>query len=240
MKGGFLLGSGQPVLLGNIYADKSSVILDWLLRTGIDKNGFSLREVAKEGNVSVGLVQRVFRMLVLNGLLQTEGTRTAKQFFLKKPPLLLQSWVDHYNILKKCKMWTYQSGLGEKMQIMKKLGASRLRQKVALALHSAADAYGCKNTNLTTVELYMMDSTIRPELECTLELERQESGYQVLLVEPYYKTLLSLGGKSPEDITVAPSILTFLDLYHFPLRGQEQAEFMAERIPELRRIYRKG
>jgi hypothetical protein len=30
-----------------------------------------------------------------------------------------------------------------------------------------------------------------------------------------------------------------LDLYHFPLRGQEQAEFMAERVHELKRIYKE-
>lgn len=239
MKGRFLLGSGQPVIIGNIYADKSSIILDWLLRIGIDRKKFSLREVAKDGNVSVGLVQRVFRMLVLNGLLQTEGARTAKQFSLTKPHLLLKSWIDHYSILKKCKMWTYQSGLGEKIQIMKILRASPLRNKVALALHSAAEAHGCKNTNLSTLELYMMDSAIRPELEHTLELERQERGYEVLIIEPYYKTLLSHQLEIREDISIAPSILTFLDLYHFPLRGQEQAEFMAERLPELQRIYRK-
>ena len=43
-----------------------------------------------------------------------------------------------------------------------------------------------------------------------------------------------------EDLMIAPPILTFLDLFHFPLRGQEQAEFMAERIPELKRIYKNG
>ena len=239
MQGRFLLGSGQSTIVGNIYADKSSIILDWLLRIGIDRKKFSLREVAKEGNVSVGLVQRVFRMLVLNGLLQTEGIRTAKHFFLTKPHLLLKSWIDHYSVLKKCKMWTYQSGLGEKTQIMKILKASALRNGVTLALHSAAEAYGCKNTNLTTLELYMVDSAIRTELERTLELERQERGYEVLIIEPYYKTLLSHQRETREGISIAPSILTYLDLYHFPLRGQEQAEFMAERLPELRRIYRR-
>jgi hypothetical protein len=39
---------------------------------------------------------------------------------------------------------------------------------------------------------------------------------------------------------ISPPLLTFLDLYHFPLRGQEQAEFMAQRIPELKRIYKNG
>jgi hypothetical protein len=45
---------------------------------------------------------------------------------------------------------------------------------------------------------------------------------------------------SDKNIKICPSLLSFLDLYHFPLRGQEQAEFMAERISELKRIYKKG
>ncbi|WP_171005716.1 hypothetical protein [Candidatus Rhabdochlamydia sp. T3358] len=34
---------------------------------------------------------------------------------------------------------------------------------------------------------------------------------------------------SSSGIKICPALLTFLDLYHFPLRGQEQAEFMTER-----------
>ena len=80
MRGRFLLGSNEDPAEGNIYADKSSLILDWLLRVGLSKESFSLREVAKEAGVSLGLVQRVFNILALKGFLQVEGVRTAKRF----------------------------------------------------------------------------------------------------------------------------------------------------------------
>ena len=54
MRGQFLVRSTANFVEGNIYADKSSLILDWLLRVGIEKNGFSLREVAKDREVSSG------------------------------------------------------------------------------------------------------------------------------------------------------------------------------------------
>src|SRR3990167_2588618 len=114
MKGRFLVSSNEGPAEGNIYADKSALILDWLLREGVKRQGFSLREVAKEIKVSVGLVQRVFGVLVLQGLLQTEGIRTAKKFCFKKSKLLLESWLKHYSIAKKCKMRTYHSGFSEK------------------------------------------------------------------------------------------------------------------------------
>ena len=240
MKGRFLVGSNEDSAEGNIYADRSALILDWLLREGIKRQRFSLRGVAKEIEVSVGLVQRVFGILVLKGFLQTEGIRTAKKFFFKKPKLLLESWLEHYSIAKKCKMRTYRSALSEKGELLDALKKSKLSQKVVLALHSAAEAHGCKNTNLNSLELYMLDLTVRSKLEDVLQLEPQERGYEVLLIEPYYESLLNLDANSERNIKICPALLTFLDLYHFPLRGQEQAEFMAERVPELKRIHKNG
>ena len=240
MKGQFLVSSNEDPAEGNVYADRSALILDWLLREGAKRQGFSLREVAKEIEVSVGLVQRVFGILVLKGLLQTEGIRTAKKFFFNKPKLLVESWLEHYSIAKKCKMRTYRSALSEKVELLDALKKSKLSQKVALALHSAAEAYGCKNTNLNSLELYMLDPAARSKLEDALQLEPQERGYEVLLIEPYYESLLNLGVDSDRNIKICPALLTFLDLYHFPLRGQEQAEFMAERIPELKQLYKNG
>ena len=240
MIGQFLVSSNVDPTESNIYADKSALILEWLLRLGIDKKGFSLREAAKEIGVSLGLVQKVFEVLVLKGMLKTEGVRTAKRFYFKKPILLLKSWLEHYSLAKKCKMRTYRSAFQGKAELLETLKKSTLSPKIALALHSAAEAYGFKNTNLNTLELYLLDPTIRPKLEDLLQLEPQERGYEVLLIEPYYKSLLETGLGLYKGMKISPVLLTFLDLYNFPLRGQEQAEFMAERVSELKRIYKNG
>lgn len=238
MKGHFLVNSHADPAESNIYANRSALVLDWLLREGIKREGFSLREVAKESGVSLGLVQRVFSALVLKGLLKTEGVRTAKIFFLKKTKLLLENWLKNYNLLKKCKMRNYRSSLSGKREFLDALEQSKLKEKVVLALHSAAEAHGCKNTNLTTFELYMLDPSVRAQLEKALELTPQEKGYEVLLIEPYYKSLLNLSNGVDKGMKICPILLAFLDLYHFPLRGQEQAEFIAKRVPELQLIYK--
>ncbi len=240
MKGRFLVSSNENPVEGNIFADRSALILAWLLKEGVKKKAISLREVAKSVGVSVGLVQRVFGILVSKGLLQTEGFRTAKKFFFKEPKLLLESWLDHYSILKKCKMRTYHSGFSGRAEVLEVLKKSNLNQKVTLALHSAAEALGMKNNNLDTLELYMLDPSVRSNLEKLLQLEPQERGYDVLLIEPYYESLLNRSIESDKNGKVCPILLVFLDLYHFPLRGQEQAEFIAQRTPELKHIYKKG
>ena len=238
MKGRFLVSSNEDPAEGNVYADKSSLVLDWLLTVGLSKESFSLREVVKEAGVSLGLVQRVFNILVLKGLLQIQGIRTSKRFSFNKPKELLESWLEHYSIVKKCKIRTYRSALSGKSEWFKALKKSGLDQNVIFALHSAAEALRLKNTNLEGLELYVLDPSMRPKLEGILQLEPQERGYEVLLIEPYYKMLLKENRKEDKEIGICPLLLTFLDLYHFPLRGQEQAEFIAQRSPEMKRIYK--
>lgn len=238
MKGRFLLSSNEDPAEGNVYADKSSLILDWLFGEGFSKERFSLREVAKAAGVSLGLVQRVFNILVLKGLLQVEGVRTAKRFSFNKPKELLENWLENYSIVKKCKIRTYRSALSGKLEWLKALNTSGLGSEVILALHSAAEALGLKNTNLKGLELYVLDPSIREKVESVLQLESQERGYEILLIEPYYKMLLKQNRKDGKEIGICPLLLVFLDLYHFPLRGQEQAEFIAQRAPDLKRIYK--
>ncbi len=235
----------KSIVERNIYADKSAVILEWILLKGIKNKDFSLREVALATGVGVGSVHRVFESLVLKGYLQTIGIRTNKKFSVKNLSTLLSEWIKAYSLIKKCKMFAYSTGFQNKEQLIDTLLHSGLEEKVVLALHSSADAHGCKNTNLQQLELYMTQANIRPKLEEILKLSPKERGYDVLLIEPYYKTILKLDiarqkEHSKQPIFYAPALLTFLDLYHFPLRGIEQAESMARRILELNQIYKKG
>jgi hypothetical protein len=247
MKGNFLLPSvNKAIVERNIYADKSALVLEWILLQGIEKEYFSLREVVDATGVGSGTVHRVFEFLVLKGYLQTIGIRTSKKFLIKNPTLLFSDWIESYSIVKKCKMFSYSTGFQNREQVIDALLKSGgLEQKVVLTLHSAAEALGFKNTNLQQLELYFMQTNMRPTLEKVLKLQPKERGYDVLLIEPYYKAMLNNSITSQKHdvkkhLFYASPLLTFLDLYHFPLRGIEQAEFMAERIAELKRIYKKG
>ena len=240
MRSRFLLSANKSMVESNIYADKSALVLNYLIKFGPHLEGFSLREVAKNTNVSVGRVQKVFEVLVLHGILQTSGVRTAKRFFVKNLSLLIQNWTAQYNIIKKCRTWSYRSGFSNKKEILEALKQSGHSSKVTLSLHSAAESLGYKNTNLTTLEIYISDFSVIEDLEKVLLLEPQEQGYEVLLIEPYYKGLLKLSENNSSGLKVTAPLLTFLDLYNFPLRGIEQAEFLAKRVPELKKIYKEN
>lgn len=101
------------------------------------------------------------------------------------------------------------------------------------------EAHRLKNTNLETVEIYLPDPAIRRQVEEALELVPKEKGYEVLLIEPYYKSLLSHSVEVDNNLRASSLLLTYIDLYHFPLRGEEQAEFMAVRAPFLKKVYKR-
>ena len=246
MEGRFLVPPQHSQVEPDVFADRSALVLSWLLLAGVEREKFSIREVAAETGVSLSVGHRVFDTLIRQGHLAAMGVRTAKSFRMKRPDRLLSLWLERYNVVRKCRMWTYRTGLDGRDEILDILKRSKLRKKCYLALHSAAEALGYKNTNLTAVELYLEEPELRATFESKLQLEPQERGYEVLLVKPYYKGILSrqasrtAKSRDAERLPVAPALLTFLDLYHFPLRGREQAEFMAGRIPELKRIYKRA
>jgi hypothetical protein len=228
MIGKFLLSSNETVPEHNIFADRSALILEWLLCKGIERKSFSLREVAKEVSVGIGSVHRVFQMLVFEGFLRTSGIRTNKKFSLHLPHKLFKKWLEHYDVVKKCKMSNYSTSFVDRKACIDALVHSGMQEHVVFALHSAAEALGCKNTNLQQLELYMVNSRVKKKLEKILRLQPKERGYDVLLIEPFYKSMLQrdVEQKPRKQLCCTSPLLTCLDLYHFPLRGREQAEFM--------------
>ena len=244
MKGKFLfLKEGFKDVKIDIFADKSSLILEWILFEGLRRENFSIREVQREISVSIGLIQKVFQALVYEGFIESKGIRTSKKFKLKKGRELLEKWQNHYKILEKCKVGTFKSGiinLEEKIYALNKI---KNKNDFSLALHSAVRNVNLSNTNLKSLEIYMENENIYSELEKGLLLDPSERGYDVLLIKPFYKSILKKSKlkwseNENSNLKISPPLLTYLDLYNYPLRGREQAEFLINKEKYLRDLYK--
>lgn len=234
MKNSFITKKIKPKdIKPNIFANTSALLLSTILSD--QSENISVNQLAKLSGVSVGLVHKVISQLIEEGIVVSQGVRTAKKYEVKKPKELLKKWISYYNITEKCKFHTYNIGIS-KSDIIKKIKNSTLKESVAYALHSA-----CSNSNFTNLgssEFYLLKKDARKDLENLLKLEPVDRGYQVLLIEPYYSKMLDTQ-KSVDPKTKifnSPPLLTFLDLYHFPLRGHEQAEYLLKKNPGLKRI----
>ena len=218
----------------NIFAKRSALILhDLLLQP---ENEFSLQALARNTGISVGLAHRVISELVHDGFVRTEGVRTAKKYSLVKRGALLELWLAAYSITDKNRFYTYNTACSQS-EIKEKLRSSRSSSSVILALHSACRQSGFSFTNLETTDFYLRNPKRRGSLERLLKLEPQDRGYQVLIIEPYYLQIAEERSEKINGLLVSSPLHTVLDLYHFPLRGQEQAEYLLRKHRVLKMLW---
>lgn len=219
----------------DVFSNKSSLILFWLLvhHKRLKEDGFSLNELSRIAGLSIGLVHKVVLQLEYNGIIVAKGLRTNKKFYLKAADKILIDWVKNYNLIKKTKTKGYSvAQLNNKELDSDKLG-------LVPALHTAAsELFKIKSTNIRSKEYYLIDWSDLNRVERELKLEELDRGYELLLIKPYYSELLNKVSHrdSNNDWLQAYSILTVLDLCHFPLRGIEQAEVMFRKNEILKSI----
>ena len=211
----------------NTFSNKSAMVLTSLFQVEIGRF-FGVREIKRMSGVSLGLTQKVITYLEFKGAIEATGQRTKKAYRLFRPEQVLIDWINFYRILDRCKLHNYKCfsySQSEIMQTLIEVGGSRL------ALHSACRSHGRDLTNLKQLEVYLDDFRFLKKLEAKLNLEKVERGYDILFIEPYYKNWSSTGKSNfwhPDsckmDVLTTPKLLTILDLFHYPLRGREQAE----------------
>lgn len=214
----------------DIYSNKSSLILFWLLayHDQIQKNGFSVNEMARLTGTSIGLVHKVVKQLEYIGIIVSKGLRTNKKFYLKSPDQLLVSWVKEYNLIKKTKTKGFAA-----------FDTSNDKLNLIPALHSAsAEYFKLKTTNLRLKEFYLLNWSKLPKIIDQLNLQELDRGYEILLIKPYYSTLIErLADEVQRETWMKPyALLTILDLLHFPVRGIEQAETLFRKTDYIKSI----
>jgi predicted transcriptional regulator len=214
----------------NIFTNRSAVLLHELLIRPPEE--FRIRNLARQLSLSHGLVQRIITQLVEFGIVESKGVRTAKKYNLVRPGKLLLDWISAYSITNKCTFYNYSSGYSCE-EIEKILKRKTKDSSYTLALHYATRIYDFSFTNLSTIELYFNSENERIGLEKKLYLEPEERSYDVLLIKPYYRSILHQTSSKISGYLTASPLLTFLDLYHFPLRGHEQAEYLLKKHPAL-------
>jgi hypothetical protein len=214
----------------NIYSNKSSLILFWLLtyHDQVQKEGFSVNELARLTGTSIGLVHKVIKQLEYIGIITSKGLRTKKKFYLKSPDELLVSWVKEYNLIKKTRTRGFVS-----------FDTKNNKMNLVPALHTASTEYfKLKTTNLRLKEFYLLNWNNLPNIVNQLNLQELDRGYEILLVKPYYSTLVErLTDKVQIKTWMKPyTLLTVLDLLHFPVRGIEQAETLYRKTDYIKSI----
>ena len=216
------------------FSKKSGTALLWILAHQQYQRSFSINELGKTLNLSPGTVHRTLAVLAYEGIFSTSGLRTAKQYSLNNTKEHLKQWLQSYKVLQRTKKLQATSS---DPSLLTKLNLLDLG--IVPALHTAArKTFHVGVVNIRSFEGYVLNWKKISSIASKLSLVEQDRGYDVLLIEPYYHHFVSLyfENYNKPDWNSAYEILTFLDLYHFPIRGREQAEALFRKSSALKSI----
>lgn len=215
-------------MLKSIFERKSSRVLRVLLSRPGEK--WTLRELAKEASVSLGMSHYVSEALARMGLTTREESG---RLVLIEPQRLLKQWAaaTNYSVLNVFQeFYTFDTEFEVFLSKFKRL-PPRLNHSYALTLHAAAWLVA-PYVRPNDFHLYIhpsMDKEGSLLLAKSLGLSPAETTGNVKLVTPYDEGVFS-GSAQAEGVNVVSMVQLYVDLYNYPGRGEEAAEKVFEKI----------
>ena len=214
----------QPVrrMTKNLFAPVSSRIVRAMLEE--PDRVWKLVELAEATGVSLGQAYNVSEKLVGEGFARKRARSGVR---LIDPAGLLDTWREEYDMAVLNELHSFHSSERDPARLMTevKQAAERLGSQYAFTLHAGASLVA-PYVRFNDVYFYM-----GPDPQAwadALGLHTVEFGGNIHLLQPYdegvfYRLRLLQG------MAVVGNIQLYLDLYKYPARGREQAEFLREK-----------
>ena len=70
------------------------------------------------------------------------------------------------------------------------------------------------------------------DLRQSLDLKELKKGGNIYLIKPYYKNTAFFNTQTIKGYNVVSDLQLYLDLYHFPQRGRDHAEYLLKTLKE--------
>lgn len=199
------------------FSDKASLIIRELIANYGKTRG--VRELANLLKLSPGFVSKIVIELEERGYIE----KSIKGLHLKNPEELIAEWVNRYNI-KDNQQYKYFLPVLSADEVLERIRALNLPESgYALSAQAGANLI-YPYASYDVVHVYAEDESMRDFFIKSLQLEAVESGENVILMEPKYKKSALYRSRKVKCLRVVSDLQLYLDLYHYPKRGREQAE----------------
>jgi len=214
----------KPVrrMIKSLFAPISSRIVRAMLEE--PDRVWKLTELAEATRASLGQTYNVTEKLAAEGFAQ-KMVRTGVT--LTDPGGLLDTWREEYDVLALNKVYSFHSPERDSARLMAevKQAAERLGAKYAFTLHAGASLVA-PYVRFNDIHFYIGSA---PQVWVDeLGLHTVEFGGNVHLLQPYDEGVF-YRLRSPQGMAIVGNIQLYLDLYRYPARGREQAEFLREK-----------
>jgi hypothetical protein len=214
-----------PKRAPSVFSDKASLVI----RCALDRPGQpqQVRELARELGLSPAWVSQVLRRLISAGYAAQVEDGTV----ISRPLDLLNDWAEYYSFARRNDSRSYFCEAPTPQQVIARVASVPADDvgRYALTLHAGASLVA-PFSEFHEVHIYIDSSALRDETERqwteALGLRPVEAGGNVYLTWPYYKEGAFYGRRNINGVWVASDIQLFVDLYNYPVRGREQAEYL--------------
>lgn len=207
-----------------LFSPRATRILRVLLENRT-KERWLISDLAKESDVSLGYTSEVLNALTSQGYIEK---KKRKGFQLKEKAALLDRWASLYAFSQNniASLYTLEKDFSV---LFKKIAniSKMLDSRCALTSLSAASIVAPYIARVSDIYLYVEnDMDIWRK---RLDLRDVDSGANFYLVRPYDEGVF-YGSKCVKDIAVVGNVQLYLDLFKFPARGKEQADYIRKKL----------
>jgi len=199
----------------NPFADRASLVLRFLFAEG---TAGGVRELARSVDMNPGYISRIVRSAEELGYVRILRDNSIR---LIAPEEALGDWTSRYHWKRNRMSHFALPDTGGEDALRRRL---KENQSAALTMHAGANLID-RYVDYRGWHIYCRSMHEQTALEKDLELIRVESGAgDIILMQPYYRESVFYGLQFLDGIPVVSDLQLYLDLYHFPIRGQETAE----------------
>jgi hypothetical protein len=209
-------------MIKNLFAPVSSRIVRAMLEE--PERAWKLTELAEATSASLGQTYNVSEKLIAEGFAQKSAQ---EGMTLADPAGLLDLWREEYDVTAQNDVHSFHSSERDPARVMAEVRqvAERLETPYAFTLHAGASLVA-PYVRFNDVHFYIGSD---PQAWVNaLGLHTVEFGGNVHLLQPYDEGVF-YHPRSPQGMAVVGNIQLYLDLYKYPARGREQAEFLREK-----------
>ena len=215
----------MPKRTPSLFSDRASLVI----RSALDAPGRpqKVRELSRELGLSPAWVSQVLQRLISAGY----AARMEDGTVISRPLDLLNDWAESYSFARRNDVRPFFCETPTAEQVIARVAAVPAASvgRYALTLHAGASLVAPFST-FHEVHVYVDPSALRGEAERrwieVLRLEPAQAGGNVYLTWPYYKEGAFYGSRNINGVWIASDIQLYLDLYNYPVRGREQAEYL--------------
>lgn len=214
----------------NPFADRASLVVRALLER--PHGPWSATALAKEAGVSLATVSVVTEALRRMGLLSTSVAGKTTAIVVNDPPAVITQWVRRYDWRQNTSV-EFIAPVGSPEQFLKRLAtafgpATRGSPATRWALTLQAGAWLIEpHAKWDVIHAYVDTDSVDALVELGLRAGWTVAPHgNVVLMRPWYRTSAWYHGEVVRGLPVVSRTQLILDLWHYPVRGLEQAEVL--------------